>query len=41
MAGGNKTIAGAKTNKNNPVKIKDKETKKSTYHRDPTILPFS
>ena len=40
-AGGNKTIAGAKTNKNNPVKIKDKETKKSTYHGEPTILPFS
>ena len=40
-ARGNKTIAGTKANKDNSVKIKDKETKKSTYHGDPTILPFS
>ena len=38
QARGNKTIAGTKTNKNNAVKIKDKETKKSTCHGDPATI---
>ena len=41
QARGNKTVAVTRTNKNNALKFKDKQTKKSTCHDDLAIIFLS